>query len=127
MSPNNGSEWYFKKALPLKERQVVGGIKNKSIKLPNSNIYSKKTCVNHRNVASFKNDIGNYKIKYADAAEAISAVHSVYNTNGRSQIDPRFSNDLIIIQDFQKSTSQETKKGSSLSNTKIVPQTRSEP
>lgn len=105
----------------------MGGIKNKSIKLPNSNIYSKKTCVNHRNVASFKNDIGNYKIKYADAAEAISAVHSVHNTNGRSQLDPRFSNDLIIIQDFQKSTSQETKKGSSLSNTKNVPQTRSEP
>ncbi len=62
MSPNNGSEWYLKKALPLKERQVVGGIKNKAIKLPNSNIYPIKTYVNHRNVASFKNDIGNYKI-----------------------------------------------------------------
>ena len=43
-----------------------------------------------------KNEIRNIKIKYADAVEAISTVHSVINTNGRGQPDPRFSSDNIF-------------------------------
>ena len=79
--------------------EVLSGKKNKALNAKSLIVKKGKiteSSLIHILESNNKNEIRNIKIKYADAVEAISTVHSVINTNGRGQPDPRFSSDNIF-------------------------------
>jgi len=57
-----------------------------------------------------RNDIANFKISYADAAAAISAIHPAQTAGDGGQIHPRTGTETIISQQFEKSSKEERMK-----------------
>ena len=80
----------LKTALPLKERQVVGEIKNESIKLPNSNIHSENISVNNsdiqkmvirNNVDKKRIDVNTYRFSSGQTIDEILKTQTSWSTD----------------------------------------------